>query len=461
MSARATRWLLLVAAIALIVWSWQPGFTAPYQYDDYVTPVKDPASQSLTSFWHALPVTLRPLTKLTYALESSLGATSAPARRVLNAALFFSAGALLARLLRLAGTPWEFALLLATLWACHPVHAETIIALAGRSVLLALCLTLLSAVLLLQDRVAAALACALLALLARETALAWFVACAALSAWRRAYGARHIAFVLIAALTIGAGCVLSSPRLRELLGFSWGERGAWNRLGLQWAAVPHGIWLWLSEPAAFTLDMDFAATGWARLVGVLSAAVLYAAALWLAFAKHHGLSLRIAAALWLCLVLPAHSLVPKLDPLTARSISESSAALLLLPAHAIAPLLERSPIARTRLSIGLSIALALVLHVTRAKAALYRDSLALWRDAAARSEHGTRPLINLGTLLAQRGELRVARRTLAEAVRRDPRASEARQRLAAVDTLIQTKNLLTNGAERETVDMNENLYPEH
>ncbi len=31
---------------------------------------------------------------------------------------------------------------MATLWACHPVHAELVVALAGRSVLLALCLML-------------------------------------------------------------------------------------------------------------------------------------------------------------------------------------------------------------------------------------------------------------------------------------------------------------------------------
>lgn len=76
---------------------------APYQYDDYVTPLSDPASGSLSSFWQALPRTLRPLTKLTYAMESSLGASSAPARRLLNVCLFMTATGLVAQLAAAAG----------------------------------------------------------------------------------------------------------------------------------------------------------------------------------------------------------------------------------------------------------------------------------------------------------------------------------------------------------------------
>ena len=45
--------LLAVAALfslVCIVLAWSPAASAPYQYDDYVTPVKDPASQSLESW---------------------------------------------------------------------------------------------------------------------------------------------------------------------------------------------------------------------------------------------------------------------------------------------------------------------------------------------------------------------------------------------------------------------------
>jgi Flp pilus assembly protein TadD len=52
-------------------------------------------------------------------------------------------------------------------------------------------------------------------------------------------------------------------------------------------------------------------------------------------------------------------------------------------------------------------------------------------------------LINLGTLLAQNGRLSDARDALAEATRRNPTDSEARERLAAVQVLIGTKKLLT------------------
>ena len=94
--ARRAGWLALLPAVAaaLVLFAWLPAFGAPYQYDDYNTPVGDAASQSLTSFWHLLPRTLRPLTKLSYALESSLGAESAPARRASRSSIRIGGGSM-------------------------------------------------------------------------------------------------------------------------------------------------------------------------------------------------------------------------------------------------------------------------------------------------------------------------------------------------------------------------------
>jgi hypothetical protein len=44
---------------ALLLWAWMATLKGPYQFDDYVTPLGDPASQSLTAWGHYLPVTLR------------------------------------------------------------------------------------------------------------------------------------------------------------------------------------------------------------------------------------------------------------------------------------------------------------------------------------------------------------------------------------------------------------------
>jgi tetratricopeptide (TPR) repeat protein len=436
--------LLVVVPLFCVTFAWLPGLGAPYQYDDYVTPVKDPASQSLASFRRSLPLTLRPLTKLTFAVESNLGAKSAPSRRLFNAALFLLTAALLAWLAQRLGLALEPAVALATLWACHSVHAETILALAGRSVLLALFLTLASAACLLRGQRGWALACAVLAVLARETAWAWLVACTGLLVWEQWRSKARLLAGLAAATALGGVLVLSSSRLRELLRFSFYDGSVLNRLGLQWAALPRGQLLLLFQPRAFTVDMDFAPLGWSRAAQILGAFALYGAAIWLAF-RPDGASclrprVRLAALLWLSLVVPLHSIVPKLDPLTARSFSASSAALVLLLGLACAAPLERQRLARFGFWLVASSLLVLSIPITRERAALYQDPVSLWRDAALRSKRSLRPLINLGTLLAQRGDLDGAETALQQALRRQPNSTEARRRLEAVHVLIENKS---------------------
>jgi Flp pilus assembly protein TadD len=74
-------------------------------------------------------------------------------------------------------------------------------------------------------------------------------------------------------------------------------------------------------------------------------------------------------------------------------------------------------------------------HITQTRATLYQDPVALWRDAAERSEHKTRPLVNLGTLLAKRGELHEAEAALGAALKRDPSSLEIHSRLGAIRRL--------------------------
>jgi protein O-mannosyl-transferase len=456
---RLTLFLLIALPLALLVCAWSPGFSAPYQYDDYVTPVKDPASQSLTAWIESIPTTLRPLTKLSFAIESSLGATSAASRRWFNAALFGLATWLVYGLARFGGLGREPAAALATLWALHPVHAETILALAGRSVLLSLVLCLASAWALTRNRALAAVTFAVFAVLARETAWLWLVACVGFVTWRK----RRSWFVpaLLLATAGGAAMVLASSRMRTLLGFSFSDSSVWNRLGLQWAALPRGVLLWFFAPSAFNVDMDFAPLGWSRVAYLLAAIALYAFAAWLALGAKRGTAFGLAALLWLCLVVPLHSVVPKLDPLTARTFSASSAAVVVLLAAALAGSRASQFGAGPRLAFWSTAALLglVLLGITRERAALYRDPIALWRDAAARSTRSTRPLINLGTLLAQDGQLEEARAVLTEAARRSTRSPEAKARLDAVYVLIETKKMLTQPGARDSNQAHEPAAP--
>jgi hypothetical protein len=424
--------LLPLVTAALVVFAWLPALNAPYQYDDFNTPVGDAASQSLANWWHLLPRTLRPLTKLTYALESSVGARGAASRRILNALLFGGCMTSLSGLLRAAGTPRMVALLVVCLWAVHPVHGETLVALAGRPVLLSLFLILASGFFLLRAQPLLALLFAVLALLARESALPWLVACAALVARDRGASTKRIAATCAGAFGVGTLILLGSSGLRTLLGSAFGAAGGWNRLGLQWAALTRGTFMLFADPMGFTPDIDFAPRGAARLVLILTTLALYVAALWVLFAKNHRREVRLFALLWLCVVIPTHSVVPKLDALTARPFSASLAPLLALAVSTLAPRLLRAPRVRIGVALASMGGILVLLPLTRYRAALYRDPIALWRDAAGRTTQSVRPLINLGTLLAQSGRLSEAEATLVLAVERDPTRYDTRLRLNTV-----------------------------
>lgn len=435
--------LVPAAAAALVAFAWMPALGAPYQFDDYNTPVGDAASQSLANWWQMLPRTLRPLTKLTYALESSLGADSAPARRVLSALLLGGCVLLLTSLIEtVAKLPAALALLVACVWAVHPAQAEMVIALAGRPVLLSLFLMLASALLLLRSRPGLALGCALLALLARESALTWVVACGALAAHQRGISAKRIAGASIAAFGVGALVLASSSGVRALVESALSAGGSWNRLGLQWAALTRGTWLLFTDPAAFTPDMEFGPSGVARLGLILTTLALYVTAAWATLTQPR---LRLFVLLWLCIVLPTHSIVPKLDVLTARPFAASLAPLLALVACGIGARLGRVPRLEAGATLVLACALLVSFYLTRHKAELYRDPIALWRDTAEATTHKARPLVNLGTLLARQGNLPEAESVLVHALERDPKSVDIRLRLSKVRRALRLLQLPATG----------------
>jgi len=100
---------LLWAAVTTIMliaglWAWTSGLPGPFQFDDHVTPLGDPASQSLAAWQQYLPVTLRPVTKLSYALEAEAGIGGDPAARRLVSILLqvITAGLLFLLIARLA-----------------------------------------------------------------------------------------------------------------------------------------------------------------------------------------------------------------------------------------------------------------------------------------------------------------------------------------------------------------------
>jgi hypothetical protein len=91
--ARLRAWLPLIPALLVLV-VWFPSLQASFQFDDWSVIVGDPRVQSLGAWWQSMPG-IRPLLKLSYALNHALGDAPAGFRAVnillhaLNASLVF------------------------------------------------------------------------------------------------------------------------------------------------------------------------------------------------------------------------------------------------------------------------------------------------------------------------------------------------------------------------------------
>jgi hypothetical protein len=250
-----------------------------------------------------------------------------------------------------------------------------------------------------------------------------------LAAHQRGISARRIAGGSVLAFGVGALVLASSSGVRALVESAFAAGGAWNRLGLQWAALTRGTFLLFADPAAFTPDMEFAPSGLVRLGLILATLALYGAATWVALTQAR---LRLFALLWLCIVLPTHSVVPKLDVLTARPFSASLAPLLGLVACGLVARWGRAPRLEAGATLAFSGIFLVLFPLTRHRAELYQDPIALWRDAASATTHKARPLVNLGTLLARQGELREAESVLTRALEQEPESVDIRLRLSKV-----------------------------
>ena len=370
---------------------WSAGIDGGYHFDDAITPVSDPASQSLTAFAHHLPQTLRPVTKFTYAVEGSLGQGDAPvARRAVNIAIHAGAALLLCLLLVAlvpALTPLA-AGILALLWSVHPIHGEAVLAITGRTEALS---TLFAfAALLAHRRERPWLAACLLALagLARETAIAVLLPLVVLELCTRATWREHARRLVPAAMATALVIVwlVATPRVRELASFSF-DRSMGTSLEHQLAAVPVGVSLYV-RTWALSIDHGDVLPRWLAIAGIAGYAAMLALAI---VALRRGSIAAVGCALWLAAVVPTQSIIPKLDPLTERPLSLALAGIVIALA-----VLHRH--AKYALPIVLVLAVATV-----ARGRTYRSDLLLWADAASKSETNARPAMNYAFFLHRAG----------------------------------------------------------
>lgn len=432
---------------ALLVWVWFAALNGPYHFDDYVTPLGDPASQSLAAWGQHLSVTLRPVAKLSYALEAEAGWSDQPApRRAVSIALLGVTAALFVILiLRLSpGTPRLAAAFLAALWFIHPVHADSALMLSGRPAVLS-GLFLLAALLAL-DRARPWLAAQLfvLACLSRETALAGLLPLAVLAASRPGASLRsalrELAPLLVGGVLILAW-ILTTPRYLHLAEFSFLGRPYWSSLAAQVGAVPVGLGL-LFNPTALSIDygIPLPRSPFDPLF-LLGSALYLAAAVGIIVCFRRSRAAAIGLALWLAALLPTQSIVPKLDALTNRPLSLALLGLLLASAPVLAWAIRRLQSGRDRALRGglrgavpaalpvvaaccAAVIVLLLTTATVGRGRLFESELSLWQDAANKSQSNARPHLQYAVLLRNAGRHTEAREVVSQASRIDPFSSD-------------------------------------
>ncbi len=406
--------LLLLAGIAA---AWLPSLDASFQFDDWNVIVRDARVQSLQA-WSASMPGIRPLLKLSYAINHEFGGGAAAFRAVnivlhaANALLLF---ALLGRLGRAMGLDATraagAALLAATIFALHPVQTEAVTYVSGRSSSMAATACLASLWLWVHGlgrrsetawRVVSVVAFAL-ALGIKEVAVALPVVLA-LWLWLAVPAPRHAVARLaphFALLAGGALVLLAWPSYRHLFETSLATRSIGANLLVQAQAIVYLVGQ-LLRPGHLNADpMLQVAPG--ATPAALGAVALLLSAVAIAVAlrrRHPGLTFGV---LWFfAWLLPTNSLFARLDIVNDRQLYLALAGpawVLGLAALRFAPTRARDDAGNPAPLLVLAIAGligALLGGGTLLRNRAYSSEIAFWQDVATRSPHNARAANNLG-----------------------------------------------------------------
>ncbi len=433
--------LLAFATVAAYVTS----FNGVFQFDDWAVIALEPRVHSLAAWWQSMPG-IRPLLKLSYALNWSSGYGIAGFHAVNLGLHLANACLVLALLRRLAARLGNAAtlapLVAALLFALHPVQTEAVTYISGRSSSLSATFALAS--LWCHDIGRAAPRPAprrwlawfvspllfMLALGVKETtvvvpaAIVLLVLCDAKRRvrWREALAAAapHGLALIVAALLAA-----TLPRYWMLLESSVTAR----ELGVNLLSQMHAVaWLLgqLAMPWRLNADPMLAAvTAWTPATVVL--ATLYAAMLVVGCTSLRRRPALAFGILWFFLWLaPTNSLLPRLDLANDRQLYVA----LIGPAWLAGLLAARAmaPASRPR-RIALSAALAALLlglaAATAQRNTLYASEIAFWTDVAAKSPANARAAGNLGYALARAGRPAEAEAQFRRALALDPQYTRA------------------------------------
>jgi len=439
---------LIVAAVAA---AYSDAWHASFQFDDWRVIVDEPKVGSLGAWWSSLPA-IRPLLKLSYALNNSLPFRLAGFHLVniaLHAGSSLLACALLRRLaLRGGAAPGRarvMASMGALLFALHPVQTEAVTYISGRSTSLAAFFTLASLLAWIEARAGsasslpapgmrgrrsgvwlAAVSALLfaLALLAKETAavlplaiLLWESGNLRRAAARGAPPAERLK-IPWAHLAILAGALALAARsaiYRYLLATSLHARGFWSNILTQASATTYLTRQLIrfdrlnADPA---LPVEAFLTAGLALKILLLGALLTLGLVWMRRRPAPAFGI-----LWFFLFLaPTNSLLARLDVANDRQLYLA----ILGPVWLVIWTARRLPL-EPLAPVALLACLALLLGLaTYHRNLVYADEISFWRDVTRKSPHNGRAFNNLGYAYAVQARHADAEKAFVRALEIDP-----------------------------------------
>jgi protein O-mannosyl-transferase len=436
----------VVAAAAVL--AYLNSFHGVFQLDDYKVVLSDPAVRSLGGWWSDLGRGIRPLLKLSYALNwaSGLGLFGF---HLVNLLIHLAVSLLVLLLARkLAGslsrTGWV-ALFAALLFALHPIQTEAVTYVAGRSASLMALFYLASFAAYIHGRLdkrplftfALSPALFLLALAVKETAatlpaalLLWEISRADRPFRPREALAAQAAHLGVMALALTA--FFTIPAHRFLIEYSFGLRGLYENLLSQ----IHGLAALTTHyvlPGRLNFDPDLPTVNrwsWSLALDAAILGLALAAGFW-NLKKRPLVSFAI---LWIFLQsMVVYAAVPRTDILNERHLYLGGFGLFLLAGMGMARLLDSWP--KLRLPVAAA-ACALIVSLglfTVERNSVYRSEISLWEDTALKSPGKARAFNNLGYAYFLAGRTGEARKAYHEALRIDPAHELARNNLGLLD----------------------------
>ena len=430
-------WLALAVAV-----SYANALTGSFQFDDFNVIVNEEQVHSWTNWYAALGNGIRPLLKLSYTANWTMGLGVLGFHltnlliHLLNAYLVYRLSQLFVQQQSRAAAMHHVPLLAALLFAAHPIHTEAVSYISGRSAALMTTFYLAALLFYVIGRTqqkppyvyVATPLFFILALAVKETAvtlplalLLWEASCG--GRWRFELKPQWPSWLL---LFIAAVFFLFSDNYLSQMERSAQLNGLQGNLATQLAGFIYLMQQFVL-PLWQNIDPDLPLLH--ELADALFPLAITIALLGLMIACWHRRPWISFALGWVMLhLIPLYILLPRIDIANERQLYLAAWPLLLALAIELTLYLDGKKWHFA--AAGLLIA-CVALTVSRNQ--VYQNEIALWEDTVAKSPNKARAHNNLGYayLLAQRKQ--EARRELSVALQLDPQLYQARYNLRRLD----------------------------